>query len=200
MEWFERGRETLRPQIDFMLKKRNLVNAWLSRMMDISTLRLVAILAVSCFVTEALIMALLPHLEIQSRVLEGVLAAVLFTVIISPIMYVFMFNNVVHQNEKLRTVEEDMKREQSYLEVQVEKRTEEIKKVNQNLEESLVRFTDISEVAGDWIWEMDEDLRMAFLSDRFLEVFPIELDQVIGKTRLEFAGLTELNEHWRAHL
>ena len=199
MAWYERSRETHRPQTDFLVAKRNLVSAWLSRVTDISTLRLVAILAVFCFVIEALIMAFLPHLEIQNRVLEGILAAAFLTVIIIPILYAFVFKNVVRQNDKLRTVERSMKRVQSNLEMKVEKRTEEINKVNQKLEESLSRFADISEVAGDWIWEMDKDLRMAFLSDRFFEIFPIERDQVIGLTRLEFAGTTELDEHWRKH-
>jgi len=61
------------------------------------------------------------------------------------------------------------------------------------------RFRDIAETAGDWIYEMDANLRFTYISDRFFEIFPLTPAQVIGKTRQEFAG-RELNEpHWKKH-
>jgi PAS domain S-box-containing protein len=61
------------------------------------------------------------------------------------------------------------------------------------------RFRDIAETAGDWIYEMDANLRFTYISDRFFEIFPVTPAQVIGKTRQEFAG-RELNEpHWKKH-
>jgi PAS domain S-box-containing protein len=67
------------------------------------------------------------------------------------------------------------------------------------LELSRQRFRDVAESAGDWIWEMNADLRFTYLSQRFYEIFPVSPDMIIGKTRDEFAG-RELNEpHWRQH-
>ena len=61
------------------------------------------------------------------------------------------------------------------------------------------RFRDIAEIAGDWIYEMDANLRFTYISDRFFEIFPVTPAQVIGKTRQEFAG-RELDEpHWKEH-
>ena len=67
------------------------------------------------------------------------------------------------------------------------------------LKESESRFRDIAEVAGDWIWEMDSNLRFSFISSRFFKVFSIAREDVIGKTRAEFAGATVYDEHWRRH-
>ena len=144
-------------------------------------------------------MMILHQFEIRSGVLEGILDATFLTIGIFPILYVLIFKKIIHKNEQLRAVEDSLKLERKNLEVQVLKRTAEINRVNQNLAESLARFTDIVEVSGDWIWEMDANLRMSFISDRFFEIFPIDRDQIIGKTRLEFSGLTEADEHWRAH-
>ena len=61
------------------------------------------------------------------------------------------------------------------------------------------RFRDVADTAGDWIYEMNADLRFTYISDRFFEIFPVKPEQVIGKTRQEFAG-RELDEpHWKKH-
>src|SRR5262245_22668890 len=67
------------------------------------------------------------------------------------------------------------------------------------LKASEQRFRDIAETAGDWIYEMDENLRFTFISDRFFEIFPISRDTVMGKTRQEFAGKSVEAPHWQAH-
>jgi PAS domain S-box-containing protein len=68
-----------------------------------------------------------------------------------------------------------------------------------NMKASEERFRDVAEIAGDWIWEMDENLRFTYLSPRFFEIFPVMPANIIGKTRQEFAG-RELDEpHWLTH-
>ncbi len=68
-----------------------------------------------------------------------------------------------------------------------------------DLELSEQRFRDVAESAGDWIWEMDADLRFTYTSPRFYEIFPVSPEEIIGKTRDEFAGI-ELDEpHWQQH-
>jgi PAS domain S-box-containing protein len=61
------------------------------------------------------------------------------------------------------------------------------------------RFRDVADSAGDWIWEMDSDLRFTYLSPRFFELFPVLPERIIGKTREEFAGQALDDPHWRAH-
>ena len=61
------------------------------------------------------------------------------------------------------------------------------------------RFRDVAESAGDWIWEMDENLRFSYLSPRFFEVFSIPPDAIIGKTRAEFAKTRIIDDAWKEH-
>ncbi len=74
-----------------------------------------------------------------------------------------------------------------------------VKRHEAELQATNQRFRDVAEVAGDWIYEMDKDLRFTFISDRFFEIFPISRDTVMGKTRQEFAGKSLEAAHWQAH-
>ncbi len=69
-----------------------------------------------------------------------------------------------------------------------------------SLTESEARFRDVAEVSGDWIWETDSKLRFTFLSPRFFQLFPFEVDDVIGKTRDEFAHVGPKDETWHTHI
>jgi two-component system sensor histidine kinase/response regulator len=45
------------------------------------------------------------------------------------------------------------------------------------------RFKDFAEIAVDWCWELDADLRFTYLSERSQEVTGVEPDRLIGLTR-----------------
>jgi PAS domain S-box-containing protein len=59
------------------------------------------------------------------------------------------------------------------------------------------RFRDVAESAGDWIWEMNEDLRFTYMSPRFFETFRVPPEAIIGKTRKEFAATADENQAWQ---
>ncbi len=72
----------------------------------------------------------------------------------------------------------------------------------EKLEWSNKRLDDIAHAASDWFWEMGPDYRFTYLSKRFFDIFDVGWDQIIGKTRYEFAGNQEVETHpekWRAH-
>ncbi len=73
-------------------------------------------------------------------------------------------------------------------------------KTARSLVESEARFRDVAEIAGDWIWEMDADLRFVFLSPRFEELFPGEAANVIGKTRVDLQFSEQDQDRWTAHV
>lgn len=68
------------------------------------------------------------------------------------------------------------------------------------LSRSEARFQDIAEVAGDWIWEMDAELRFTYVSNRMYDLTGVSRGACIGKTRAELAGDPEMTVPWRAHL
>ncbi len=59
------------------------------------------------------------------------------------------------------------------------------KRAETMLRENEERFRDFSEAATDWFWEMDENLRFTYFSDRFTEISGVANEDLIGKTRQE---------------
>jgi PAS domain S-box-containing protein len=96
---------------------------------------------------------------------------------------------------KQKEAEDVLRRSHDELEKLVAERTRELRseiRVREIAEtswrESEERLRDIAEAASDWFWEMDQDLRFTYISDRFFEISGLSRSVLIGKTRWEFAG------------
>ncbi len=76
----------------------------------------------------------------------------------------------------------------------------EIKQAEEALRESRQRFKDFAEVASDWFWEMDKDLRFSYFSGQNFKVTGYKPDDLIGKTRRDVTHEDMLDEKWRRHL
>jgi PAS domain S-box-containing protein len=64
------------------------------------------------------------------------------------------------------------------------------KRAEEKLHESEERFRDFAEIASDWFWEMDENLRFSYHSNRFTEISGVPAEQLLGKPRQE-SGLVD---------
>ena len=62
------------------------------------------------------------------------------------------------------------------------------------------RFRDFAEIASDWFWETDGNLRWTYFSERFQEVTGIAPTDLIGKTRREVGIGSAEPESWKKHL
>ncbi len=62
------------------------------------------------------------------------------------------------------------------------------------------RFRDFAEIASDWFWETDGNLRWTYFSERFQEVTGIAPTDLIGKTRQEMGIGSAEPESWHKHL
>lgn len=51
------------------------------------------------------------------------------------------------------------------------------------------RFEDFAQLAGDWFWETDADLRLSHVSLGFGEVFDLDAERMLGRTPMEIARL-----------
>jgi len=59
---------------------------------------------------------------------------------------------------------------------------------------------DFSEIASDWFWETDENLRFSYFSDRFEKVTGMDPAQVLGRRREELKTVRDNPVAWRTHL
>lgn len=71
-------------------------------------------------------------------------------------------------------------------------------------EEQERRFRDFAEAASEWFWEMDENLRFCWFSDRFEEIAGVSPDYLMGKSRRDLLNandpvtddVTSLEDWW----
>ncbi len=70
----------------------------------------------------------------------------------------------------------------------------------QALRQSEARFRDFAASASDWFWEMDENLRFSYFSERSEASAAFDPSQNLGLTRLEAATEPTDNDKWRRHL
>jgi len=71
------------------------------------------------------------------------------------------------------------------------------------LKHSEQRFRDFAEIASDWFWEMDADLRYTFLSAHAESLSGAAPERVYGKRRDEFVSpedIAQNPEEWNQHL
>jgi PAS domain S-box-containing protein len=59
---------------------------------------------------------------------------------------------------------------------------------------------DFAEIASDWFWEMDADLRFSYFSRRLQEVAGVDPAREIGKSRLDIAANAADREFWQPHI
>jgi prevent-host-death family protein len=73
------------------------------------------------------------------------------------------------------------------------------KQAERALRSSEARFRDFADASSDWFWEMDEECRFSYFSDRFTDVTGVPQEDLLGKTRGETgipgAGTEALGKH-----
>ena len=73
------------------------------------------------------------------------------------------------------------------------------KAAEEALKESEAKFKSFAEMASDWFWEMDEELRFSYFSGRYYELTGRKPENIIGKTRRDFANESVDSEKWQKH-
>lgn len=89
----------------------------------------------------------------------------------------------------------ELQKHRDHLQERIEERTRE-------LTQSEERFRGFAESTSDWFWEMDENLRISFLSERFGAITGRPNSALMGKTRRELATAQSLEaepEKWQRH-
>ncbi len=74
------------------------------------------------------------------------------------------------------------------------------RKAEVDLRSTKQRFHDYAAASSDYFWEMDENLRFSWFSDRFTEVTGVPREKLLGKTRTE-TGIPDVDpDVWKQHL
>ena len=103
-------------------------------------------------------------------------------------------------NREFQHSEEELKNLSEELEDRVRTRTSELKTREAALFQSEQCYKDYSVASSDWHWEMNEDLRFSYFSDRFVEITGVDTQILLGKTREE-TGIPNVDPiQWQDHL
>ncbi len=73
------------------------------------------------------------------------------------------------------------------------------KRANEELQQSERRFQDFAEASADWFWEMDQDLRLTYVSGNIETQMGVASGDLIGKSRQELIQLADPTV-WQEHL
>ncbi|NQV98375.1 MAG: PAS domain S-box protein [Rhodospirillales bacterium] len=76
----------------------------------------------------------------------------------------------------------------------------ELKQASQRLSNNEKQLKDFFAVSTDWFWEMDENLRLVWVSDNFQLLTGESPDPYYGQSRKEFSGLEHDRVAWEGHL
>ncbi|MEE4376827.1 MAG: PAS domain S-box protein [Candidatus Competibacteraceae bacterium] len=71
--------------------------------------------------------------------------------------------------------------------------------VETELRESRELFSDLTEVASDWFWEMDEHLRFTTISERFYQETGHQPERLIGQERRQWSAEPDADDKWQHH-
>lgn len=129
-----------------------------------SPVRLLFIVAISTMFVEIVIMFLFKQLPAMSPVMENLLDGVLLTILVFPILYLFMFRPLSVYTAALESAEESLKDQRDHLEELVQSRTAE-------LVESEHRLTEAQRLAHIGNWELYPGQNLGHWSDEVYRIF-----------------------------
>ncbi len=111
--------------------------------------RLLIYLAGSIFLAEAVIMLILPHLEIGSAVITMLIDASSLTIAIFPVLFWLVFRPLIKEIDQRKSTEAALREARDELEIRVRERTAELQKSNDELmraHEQMVRQEKLASV------------------------------------------------------
>lgn len=160
-----------------------------------SPFRLLIILAFSILVCETLVMVSFSFLPSCPTLFEAILDSTLLLVLLSPALYILLYRPLSREIAQRQEAEVTLQRSHEELESQVEKRTAELVKANneltreiderkqaeQALRESEERFRSLVESTSDWIWEVDQNAVYTYVSPKVKEMLGYEPSDIVGK-------------------
>jgi hypothetical protein len=110
---------------------------------EYTPIQALVIISLAIFISEALAMVILHYLSPTKRYIETILDSLFLIIILSPVIYLFIFRPMVHYVDKLKRDEEELKQRVDELErfqkatVQREFRMKELMEENEMLKKRI---------------------------------------------------------------
>jgi PAS domain S-box-containing protein len=115
------------------------------------------------------------------------------------VLFVLMYREA-RIAQQLREAEEGLQDKIAAQTSALSEEIEERKSIEGALQQSEARFMDFAKTSSDWFWEMDENCRFSYFSDRFEEITGVPQEVLLGKTREE-TGVPDVDRaQWETHL
>ncbi len=115
----------------------------------------------------------------------------------------FWFSDI----SKIVEAERDLEQARRRLEERVVERTKQLeceiaerRQAEKALRRNEERFRDFTDIASDWLWEFDADLRFSYVSQNGYKIAMVTPEEVLGHRRKDFMIQPEDRERWAGHL
>ncbi len=150
----------------------------------VSPAGLVRIIALSIFATEFAVMLVLSALPPVRAWQMDLLDSTLLTLLLSPILYWFLFRPLCIHVEALRQAQAELQQQRDHLDEEVKLRTSELVKANLALEASFAEIDDLYQNAPFGYHSVDRDGLIVKMNDTELSLLGYARDELVGKKRI----------------
>ncbi|MBI5216553.1 MAG: PAS domain S-box protein [Ignavibacteriae bacterium] len=163
------------------MSSKNKKLSW-QRSSILSPFLLLVVVALSIFLSEGIIMYLLQHLHSLSPQAEGIIDAFILTLIIFPVLYIFVFRPMVRLLRKNEEAHRELEKANTNLEIKVAERTSELTTTNKALRESEERFRSVAQSATEAIIVSDSDGNIISWNGSAQTIFGYIEEEIIGQS------------------
>jgi PAS domain S-box-containing protein len=160
-----------------------------------SQMRLVMLVALSVYISEAAVMLVISFLPTSPGWFYALFDATLLVILLSPVLYFCVFRTLVRHIAQRRQVEEELKNYRDRLEELVAERTAELTATNKQLNQEIIdrkRIEDALRASEqtyrlliknlqEGIWFIDKDAYTTFVNPRMAEMLDYTVDEMQGK-------------------
>jgi diguanylate cyclase (GGDEF)-like protein/PAS domain S-box-containing protein len=145
-----------------------------------SPLRLVLIVVLCVFAIEIGLMAAFAELPPMPRLEEDVLDAALLTLLLSPVLYLFIFRPLRHQVELLQDAATALRQQRDHLDQEVKLRTSELEAEKNMVESALDEIDDLYQHAPCGYHSLDADGVIVRINDTELHWLGYSRNELVG--------------------
>lgn len=155
-------------------------SASLSNSVIRSPLQLLAIVAVSILTVEIAVMFILDRLPQFPALVENILDGLLLTILVSPILYLFLFRPLNEHIAALRQAQDSLQQQRDHLEEEVQKRTAELVERNLEIADREVHYRAVVEGATEGILTLDKQGLIARNNTAAEKMFGYDPGMMVG--------------------